>query len=339
MISLLKSLLVAILSLSLVLLPCAAAAASYSPHQGDYFGYYEVQDLGNGNGDYYGYTEHTTITGMETITGVNDDGTVSANYSYSWAFSNSSGSSVTGGSSGNFAFSPTTFLYVNGTDDQIGYFNPTVWFYIDNSLPERSTFFLLNTEMTVISTNYSYYLPSQDRNVQTIFAQGTSSYLRNDVYGQFTATGTYNAYFDPSTGYIVGYAYTEQDSDSSGNGFTYTENLYVNSTSYSLMTAAANNPGGNPDLMQYAGYIVGIIILIIIAAIIIFAVSRRGKKNPSLPQHPSQPPPPLNIDLTPKQPPVQQIVIKEVAKVKCSYCGALIDSTAPVCPICGAPRS
>ncbi len=56
--------------------------------------------------------------------------------------------------------------------------------------------------------------------------------------------------------------------------------------------------------------------------------------------HPPPPgPPPENIDLTPKQPPVQQIVIKEVVKVKCRYCGALIDSTAETCPICGAPRT
>ena len=67
------------------------------------------------------------------------------------------------------------------------------------------TFYLLNTQMTVISRNYSYHLPSQNRNVNTIFAQGISNYLRNDTYGQFTATYTWNAYFDPSTGYIVGY--------------------------------------------------------------------------------------------------------------------------------------
>ena len=113
---------------------------------------------------------------------------------------------------------------------------------MNNSIPKGSSFYLLNTEMTVMSTNYSYYLPSQNRNVNTIFAQGTSNYLRNDQYGQFTATYTWNAYFDPSTGYIVGYSYVEHDTNSSGNGFTYSDDLYLNSTSYPLTTAAASNP-------------------------------------------------------------------------------------------------
>ncbi|TMI68503.1 zinc-ribbon domain-containing protein [Candidatus Bathyarchaeota archaeon] len=32
-------------------------------------------------------------------------------------------------------------------------------------------------------------------------------------------------------------------------------------------------------------------------------------------------------------------MIKEVVKVKCKYCGALIDSTVQACPFCGAPRT
>jgi len=106
--------------------------------------------------------------------------------------------------------------------------------------------------------------------------------------------------------------------------------------------ATSNLGGANVDPAQYVGYIAEIVIFIVIFVIIIYAVSRRRK---SLPKHPSHPPysppspPPQNIDLTPKQPPVQQIVIKEVVKVKCLYCGALIDSTAQVCPICGAPRT
>jgi hypothetical protein len=322
------------LSLTLALLP-AIVAASYTPHPGEYFTYIEAQDLGNGTGNYDGYTEHTTITGTEIMTGVSGD-VVSANYSYSWNWNNSTGSTETGSSSGEFTFYSTTFLYLNGTDDQAGYVNPTVWFVMDNSIPVGGTFTLLNTEMTVMDRNYSYYLPSQDRYVSTIFAQESSSYQRNDEYGQFTATYTWNAYFDPSTGYIVGYSYTEQDSDNSGNGFGYIENLYVNSTSYPLMTAAAPAEE-NAGLMQYLVYIVAVVI-IAIAAIGIYAISTRRKTIPKHPPPPT-PPPPLDIDLTPKQPPVQQIVIKEVAKVKCAYCGALIDSTAQVCPVCGGPRS
>jgi hypothetical protein len=324
----------------------APVAATYSPHVGDHFSYYEVQDLGSGTGDYAGYSEHTITNGVETVNGVNADGTVAASYSYSWTWNNSTGATENGNSSGDFTFSPVTFLYINGTDNQTGYVNPTVWFCMDNSIPNGGTFSLLNTEMTVISRNYSYYLQSQNRNVNTIFAQGTSSYQRNDVYGQFSADYTWKAYFDPSTGYIIGYSYNEQDTSPSGTGFTYTENLYVNSTSYPLTAATGSNPGGaNSTPTQYISYIIVIIVVLVVIAILIYALSRRR----ALPKHsyqqsyqqqsPPPGPPPEKIDLTPKQPPVQQIVVKEVVKVKCQYCGALIDSTAQTCPICGAPRT
>jgi hypothetical protein len=310
---------------------------------GDYFSYYEVENLGNGTGYYAGYSEQTTVNGMEMMNGVSGDGIVSANYSYSWTWSNSTGATETGSSSGNFTFSSVTFLYVKGTDNQTGYVNPTVWFCMDDSIPEGGTFYLLNTEMTVRSRSYSYYLPSQNRNVNAIFAQGTSNYPRNDQYGQFTATYTWKAYFDPSTGYIIGYGYIEHDTNPSGSGFTYTEDLYVKSTSYPLTTAAASNPGGgNSDLIQYVEYIAVLVLVIVVVVILIYAFSRRRRKlpkHPSQQQYPQPGPPPENIDLTPKQPPVQQIVIKEVVKVKCRYCGTLIDSTAQVCPMCGAPRT
>jgi hypothetical protein len=272
-----KSFLALALLLSLSLFS-ARVIASYVPHQGDYFSYYEVQNLGNGAGDYTGYSEQTIINGTEMMNGVSGDGIVSANYSYSWAWNDNTGATDTGSPSGDFTFSSVTFLYVNGTDDQTGYVNPTVWFCMDNSIPEGGTFYLLNTAMMVMSKNYSYYLPSQNRTVNTIFAQGNSNYPRNDEYGQFTATYTWNAYFDPSSGYIIGYNYVEHDANSSGTGFTYTENLYVDSTSYPLTTAAASNPGGgNSYLMQYGGYIVAIVIIIVIILIIIYAASRRRR--------------------------------------------------------------
>jgi hypothetical protein len=333
--------------LSLALLS-VHAFATYVPHQGDYFSYYEVQNLGSGTGDYSGYTEQTIINGTENVNGVTANGTVSAYYSYSWSFSDSTGSTETGGSSGDFTFSSNNFLYVNGTDNQTGYVNPTVWFCMDNSIPEGGTLTLLNTLMTVKSTNYSYFLPSQNRSVYAIYAQGKSSYERNDVYGNFTATYTWDTYFDPSSGYIIGYDYTEHDTNSSGTGFTYTENLYINSASYPLTTAPTASPNGSSDLMKDALYIAAIVIIIAIILIIIYAASRRRRrllKHPSQqpvytpPSEPPSPPPPQDINLTPKQAPVQQIVIKEVVKVNCRYCGALIDSTAEKCPFCGAPRS
>jgi hypothetical protein len=348
-----------VIMLSLILAVfMAPLAAAYIPHVGDHFSYYETTNLGSGTGDYTGYTEQATYNGLETINGVNSDGTVSAHYSYSYTWSNSTGTVETGSPSGDFTFSPDTFLYINGTDNQTGYVNPTVWFVMDNSLPVGGTFTLLNTEMTVMSKNYSYYLPSQNENVMVIFAQGQSSYERNDVYGQFSVSYTWKAYFDPSAGYIVGYSYVERDTDNSGTGFTYTEDLNVNSTSYPLTAGPPNNTGGTPTPIVsnprgttpnptiYFGFLAGAVlflVVIVIIVILVYSLSRRGRK--TLPQHsyqqppPPPGPPPENINLTPKQPQVQQIVIKEVVKVKCRYCGALIDSTAETCPICGAPRT
>ena len=177
----------------------------------------------------------------------------------------------------------------------MGYVNPSVWFVMDNSIPTGGTFSLLNTVMTVISTNYSYYLPSQGRNVNVIFAQGQSSYQRNDIYGQFSATYTWKAYFDPSTGYIVGYSYNEQDNNNAGTGFTYTEELYVNSTSYPLTTAASGTPTQEPPTpfisststttssrTTYFGVIaivaIALIVLVLIG-ILSYALSTRNRKH------------------------------------------------------------
>jgi hypothetical protein len=322
------------------------AFATFVPHQGDYFNYYEVIDVGSGTGDYSGYTDHTVVAGTENINGVTADGNVSAHYSNTWNFSSNDGSRDSGGSSGDFTFSSNTFFYINGTDDQTGYVNPTVWFCMDNSIPEGGTFYLLNTLMTVKSTEYSYYLPSENRNIYAVFAQGNSNYQRNDDYGQFTATYTWNTYFDPNSGYIIGYDYTEHDTNPSGAGFTYTEKLYITSASYQLNTAPPTTPNIISELLTYVALIV--VILVVIAVILIVYVVSRNRRR--LPKHPSQrpvytppseqpsSPPQQDINLTPKQAPVQQIVIKEVVKVNCRYCGALIDSTVEKCPFCGAPR-
>ncbi len=330
---------VILLSLSLASTPIHASTR-YVPKPADYFNYHEIADLNNGQGNYAGYTEHTVTDGGETMNTVYPNGTVAAHYSFSWSFSNSSGSHTTGSSKGNFTYSSTTFYYLKGNDSQTGYVNPTVWFYMDNTVPKTGTFGLLNTQMTVLDTNASYQLASQNRYVQSIHGQGSSNYHRNDIYGNFNAAYTWDTYSDPSTGYIIGYNYVEHDTDNSGNGFTYTDNLYVTTTSYSLATAAAP-PGPGLSSLLYPLIAFAAILLIIIIIVIVAVVARRRR---GLPQHaydysrtptPYAPPAPQTINLEPKQPPAQQIVIKEVAKVKCKYCGALVDTTALVCPICG----
>jgi hypothetical protein len=338
-------LVVVVISLSLALFRFPTGAA-FSPQPGDYFSYYEIQNVGNGT-NYGGYSDHTTTTGTETMNDVAQNGTVSAHYSYSWSFSNNTGPTQTGSSSGNFTYSSNIFLYLKGNDSQTGYVGPiTVWFAIDNTKPVGGTFYLLDTLMTVQSTDYSYHLTSENRDVDAIFASGSSNYERRDSYGNFSATYTWNAYFDPSSGYIIGYSYQEQDTNSSlAEGFSYTDQLYVTSTSYPLTVASTN--AGSTGLTQYLGDIVIIVIVLVIIIIIAVALSRRRKK---LPKHSQQfpppgqyyrppPGPPPQVDLTPKEPPVEQIVIKEVVKVKCRYCGALIDGTVQTCPFCGAPRT
>jgi zinc-ribbon domain len=300
-------------------------------------------DLASGQGNYGGYTEHTVTTGTETMNKVYTNGTVAAHYGFTWTFSNSSGAKTTGGSSGNFTYSSSTFYYEKGTDNLTGYVNPTVWFFMDSSLPRGGTFSLLNTQMTVMDKNFSYSLSSQGRYVQSIHAQGSSSYYRNDVYGKFNAAYTWDTYHDPSTGYIIGYSYVEHDTDNSGNGFTWTENLYVTTTSYALATASAPPPSSQL-LFLIIGLLVIFVPIIIVIVVVVVLLRRRSRMPKHSVQDYSRMPspmgtPPPTIDLTPKQQPAQQIVIKEVAKVRCKYCGALVDSTAVVCPICGGPTT
>ncbi|MBS7614901.1 hypothetical protein KEJ18_04135 [Candidatus Bathyarchaeota archaeon] len=59
---------------------------------------------------------------------------------------------------------------------------------------------------------------------------------------------------------------------------------------------------------------------------------------------PSPPPAPV-APPAPSQPPQQpqikekEVIIREVVKVKCRYCGMLVDSTLSRCPNCGSPMS
>jgi hypothetical protein len=407
----------------------------YVPKQGDYFEYQELVTVGNGFGNYSGYTDSTNTQGSVHVTAVASNGTESAYYQNNDSWADNQGDSNTWTESGIFTFSANTFLYVHGTDNQTGYTNPYVWFYMNNSLPRGSSFTVLNTGMTVVSTDDNYELGSTNQYYVTIFAEGNGSYIRNDDYGFFNATYNWKAYYDPSTGYMVGYLYTEQDSDGSGDGFTYTDSLYITTHSYTLTPGQApQNPpvissfaatpssftlgssttlgvtasGGTGTLTySYAGLpggctsadtpslsctptatgtfavrayvndsagnsvsattsftvnpqsgggggvstleILAIVFIVLIIIVIIIAIALRSHRRSSpLPKHASvrnasygpvgPAPPPVHLTPT-DQPQIQQIVIKETVKVKCRYCEALIDSTAPTCPFCGAPQS
>jgi hypothetical protein len=334
--------------------------SAYTPQNGDYLKYSETTTVNNGQGSYVGYTDQLQTSGMEQMNSVNGS-LVSASYSYSYQYSNNQGSSTSSSSSGNYTWSSSTFTYVNGTDNELGfggipYSNPLhVWYAMNSSLPVGSTFYVLNTQFTILSKNYSLQLPTENEYVQTIQTEGTGQYQRNDVYGVFMASYIWYEYFDPSTGYIVGYSYVEQDNgqdQGQAGSFTYTDDLYVLSTSYPLTATSA--PSGATTSSTYQGVTTGgfpwyfgyvIVAILLIAVIAIYAATRRrGKK--SIPEH-SPPPyaPPSSPPSTPFQSgidlgskPPEQVVIRDVAKVKCKYCGTLIPSTAGTCPYCGGPQ-
>ena len=343
-----------ILALLLVAPAAATTPAYYTPVAHDQFAYDETVNVSNGVGNYSGYSDSTVINGSVEVTAVQATGAVQAYYYNVDRYSNNEGQDYSWTSSGPFGFDDRTFFYVNGTDNQTGYLNPTVWFYIDNDLGAGAMVTLLDSSFTVVSPSTPYDLATSAGGwVKTIFLEGNGSYERNDSYGEFNAQYNWKAYFDPSTGYIVAYLYTEQDSDAAGDGFTLTDSLAVTQTSYPLTpdTPASSSTGtgsgsSTSDVLLYA--VVGAVIVVVILVVIVVAVlaSRRRR----LPRHsttgrvpfgvaPIGPPPPP-INLTPAgQPPVQQIIIKETVKVNCQYCGSLIDSTAEKCPFCGAVRT
>jgi len=351
----------ALLSAFLVAIAIAAnvhLVSAYTPQRGDYFEFSQTITVNNGQGSYTGYTDQTQITGMEQMNSVSGR-SVSAFYSNSYQYSSNQGSSTSSSSSGNYTWSSSSFTYVNGTDDQVGYSIPTyVWFAMNSSLSVGGTFYVLNTQFTVMSKNYSLQLPTEgNKYVQTIQAKGIGQYQRNDAYGLFTASYTWYAYFDPSTGYIVGYNYVEQDNgqyQGQNGSFTYTDTLYVTSTRYELTLASApstssstaTNAGtGLMELTPYLGYLVALVVVLFIIVIAVYAATRRRRRD-SLPKHPPTPYTPPSapsstpwesrIDLGSKPP--QQVVRRDVAKVNCKYCGTLIPTTADRCPYCGGPR-
>jgi hypothetical protein len=341
----------AALLVALAVLAAAHPAVAYSPRLGDSFSYSENTTVNNGQGSYAGYADQTQTTGVERVTLV-DANVVSSYYVYSYQYNNSQGNSTSGSSSGSYTWSSGNFTYLNGTDHQVGYSKPVyVWFAMNSSLPVGAAFQALNTQFTVLSTNYSLLLPTErDQYVQTIETEGTGQYQRDDSYGAFTASYTWHEYFDRATGYIVGYDYVEHDNgqyQGQPGGFTYNDTLYVTKTSYPLALASGHattalNGGG---LGSYDVYLAAVLVAVLVIAVAAYAISRRRRRR-ALPKHSAAPvtPPPAQssepweskVGLGSKPP--EQVVIREVAEVNCKYCGTLIPTTAQTCPVCGGPR-
>jgi hypothetical protein len=345
----------AVLLAGLLLLPAASASGGhYVPRAGDGFAYAETITLTNGTGNYTGYTESQFYNGSIAVTAVQPNGTESATYQAAGTYRNNQGQSSPWSEQGSFTFSADSFHYVQGTDNQTGYVNPHVWFYMDNTLGPGANFFILNSPVSVVSTSAVVATAASSTGyARAIFAEGNGSYQRNDVYGTFPAAYQWKAFYDPGTGYIVGYVYSEHDTNSAGDGFDWTDRLTDTHTSFPLTTSGApGGPGPAPGPGIASGLVIlGVVVLVLIVLVVVAIVywvrrSRGGVARAGLPPHAAAPgtlpayAPPPPIALTPRdEPGIQQVVVREVVKVPCRYCGTLIDSTATVCPKCGAPRT
>jgi hypothetical protein len=341
----------AFLFAALLVLAPGGTPGHYTPKVGDSFSYSESVGLSNGQGNYTGYTETTYVNGSVDVTGVVPaNGTVDATFTNATHYVNSTGASIRAHARGTFAFSDASFLYLGNPENLTGYTNPYVWFYMNDSLGRHGHFFLLNTAFSVVSADRAFELgPGSGRYVATIAASGNGSFLRNDGYGKFTATYHWRAFFDPATGYIVGYDYTENDSNAAGDGFTLTDALYVTSTTYPLTAAAAPSTPTTLPAWELAAIVAGVVILVIVVVVFLVAHFRRrslpahsrgGAASYGLPPAPPLGPAPPPVRLAPgNEPTVQQVVVRETVKVNCQYCHSLIDSTATTCPVCGAART
>lgn len=336
--------------LLLLLLPAASGTSGhYLPKAGDTFAYAETVTVRGGVGNYSGYTEDSHYTGSLHVTAVLPNGTDSATYASSGTYANNLGQSYPWSESGSFTFSASSYHYVQGTDNLSGYVDPYLWFYVNSSLAQGASLFVLNTPMTVVATDHPYPMATSATGyVASLYLEGNGSYERNDAYGRFTATYNYKAYFDPATGYALGYVYAETDADGAGDGFSYTDTVVDTSTSFPLASVAP--PPALPsatDLGILFAELTGLVLVIVVVLVVIAVLyARRARRRP-LPRHatptlsetaPLFAPPPA-IDVVPGNQPTPQVVLRETVKVPCRYCGTLMDSTATNCPKCGAPRT
>ena len=327
-------------------------ASAYSPKSGDSFKYSETITVDNGQGSYTGYSDQSQVVGMEQVQSVAGS-VASSSYSYSYTYSNNQGNTSSGSKSGDYTWSTASFTYINGTDNQVGYSKPIyVWFAMNASVPILGTFYSLNTKLTVTSRNFTLLVPTEgDKYVMTIRAEGSGQYQRNDAYGVFTASYTWTEYFDPATGYIVGYHYVEQDNgqyQGQAGSFTYTDDLYVTDTTYPLVSVNPPSGGTSTETTAVSSASISgsidltsaVLVALLIILIAVFVTTRRRRKSGQLPAHSAPPSAPAqwgsNVDLGSRPP--EQVVIRDVAKVNCKYCGTLIPTTADRCPYCGGPR-
>ena len=88
-------------------------------------------------------------------------------------------------------------------------------------------------------------------------------------------------------------------------------------------------PGGVAPNCGGFGALIGFGVLLLVVGIIVLLVQMRSRsQEESIPMEDPAVPPPL---VTPV------VIEKTVVRVRCRYCGEMVDPTAGTCPGCGAP--
>ena len=326
-----------------MLLVCATAlgalhASAYTPQAGDSFAYSETITVNNGGGSYAGYTDQSLITGTEQMNGVSG-GIVSASYDYSYQYSSNQGSTTAASSSGPYGWSAGNFTYVNGTDNQVGYSAPVyVWFaWTPRSRSEARS--MSSTPLHRAVEGLQPSPPDAGPVCRDDPGPGDRRVPARRLVRRIRASYTWLEYFDPSTGYIVGYNYVEQDNgqyQGLAGSFTYTDDLYVTSTSYALTVSAL--PQIQHDdrraRLSTTDYIVLLAVVVLVIALVAAyaAIRRRGGEHLSRStrrprRHPNRPPlrslrprgQASGVDLGSL--PREQVVIREIPRSTASTAG------------------
>lgn len=323
--------------------------SAYTPQKGDYFKYTENTIVNNGSGVYTGYQDQTLTNGTESVTNVSGSSVTTA-FAYTYSYSSNQGSKTAGSNQSSYVWSTKSYTYTSGSDEGVGFggipFSTPlyVWWAINPNVSVGSKLFLLNTEFTVQTLNYSFQVPGQGY-IKSIEVLGSGVYQRNDTYGVMQARYNWAEYFDPSTGYIIGYIYSEQDNgqwQGQAGGFSYTDTLYETQTSYPLVIVSATTASAASTVSTSTINSGAFIDLLIVALIVVFlvvvavAMSRRRHSRDDLPRHSTYSSSPPNVHFDTGRP--SEVVERQTEVYKCPYCSGTYPITRQNCPLCGAPR-
>lgn len=217
-----------------------APAAQADPPAGATFQYEFRRRVGNGAGEYAGYSDALDSEGTYSVLAV-DGGLARVRATYHWSYSSSEGKSEGGREDREITFRVSDRRYVGGRTDLDEWDDKdasqlAVWFWIPPSVEAGATVQILDEPYVVVRRDATFSTGSRSVRAIELFHEGTST--RNDDYGTFTFRYEDRYYFDPATGMVIGESYSERDGGSyQGNSasFVLEETLEVSETSYPLV--------------------------------------------------------------------------------------------------------